>query len=101
VPEPAAPWANAGAVASMVATATIVIVRMGDAPDRRRGGAVFLKSTGSAVKTERTGSDLIRNGVVANVGHEGCVLIKLILRLLHCRKSRIGLLWPLICRASG
>src|SRR5712671_3981697 len=41
VPEPAAPWASAGAVASMVATATIVILRIGDAPERRRGGAVF------------------------------------------------------------
>src|ERR1700736_3405489 len=53
--------------------------------------ALTWKSTSSAVETERTGSKLIRNFVFANVAHEGCVLIKLLLRLLQCRKIWIGL----------
>jgi hypothetical protein len=69
------------------------------------GGAAaaltFLKSTGSAAKAEPTGSDPIRNSRFRNLTPERCVLIKLILRLLHCRKKRDWSFVPLICRASG
>jgi hypothetical protein len=100
-PEPAGPevCANAGAIASMVAMAMIVILRMLDAlgcPVTAR----TLKSISPAVEAERTGSDLIRNRIFANLAHEGCILIKLLLRLLHCHNRRIGLSWPLICRGS-
>ena len=63
--------------------------------------ALSLKSISPAVEAERTGSDLIRNRIFANLAHEGCILIKLLLRLLHCRKPGLDLRWPLICRGSG
>jgi tripartite-type tricarboxylate transporter receptor subunit TctC len=52
--------------------------------------ALTLKSTSSAVEAERTGSDPIRNCIFVNVAHESCVLIKLLLRLLHCRKPGLA-----------
>ena len=58
---------------------------------RREGADV--KSTCPAAETERTESDPIRNLVFANLAHESCVLIKLVLRLLHCR---IGSDWTLV-----
>jgi hypothetical protein len=63
--------------------------------------ALKLKSTGLTVEAERTGRDLIRNCFFASLAHDSCVLIKLLLRLLQCRKRRIELLWSLICRGSG
>jgi hypothetical protein len=47
-------WPNAGAAASIVAMATMVIVRMCDALGMRPDGA-GVKSTGSAAEAERTG----------------------------------------------
>jgi hypothetical protein len=87
-PEPVAPefCASAGAVASIAAMATIVIFRMSGALGSA-AMALTLKSTSSAIEAEGTGSDLIRNCIFANVAHESCVLIKLLLRLLHCHNQ--------------
>jgi hypothetical protein len=75
VPDPAVPalWPNADAVASIVAMATIVIVRMSDAPGMRRDGADV---------------EIDPQLGFGTLAHESCILIKLLLGLLHCRKTR-------------
>jgi hypothetical protein len=60
VPEPAGPelCANAGAVASIVAMATIVILRMSDALGKRRDGAdVEINKLGRRSRTNGIGPD--------------------------------------------
>jgi hypothetical protein len=50
--------------------------------------APALKSIDSAVQNKRPGWDLDPQIRLAMLAHEGCVLIKLLLRLLHCREKR-------------
>ena len=64
---PAAPvaalWPKAGPAASIVATATIVILRMSDVPGMRRDGADVEIERSSAVRAEPDRVDLIRKCV--------------------------------------
>ena len=90
VPELTAPafWPNAGATASIVAMATMVILRMSEALGMRCDGA-GVKSTSSLAEAERTGWEAVRNRIFANLACEGCILIKLVLRLLRCRNAQM------------
>src|SRR5450756_1005001 len=62
-PEPATfePSANAGTLASIVAMATIVILRMSDAPWGCARDGADVESMVSVAEAERKGSDPIRN----------------------------------------
>jgi hypothetical protein len=67
---------------------------------RREGAEFEIKRLGRRGRTNGIGLDP-QFLVFANVAHESCVLIKLLLRLLQCRKTLTGLSWSLICRASS
>jgi hypothetical protein len=66
----------------------MVILRMCEALGMRRDGA-GVKSTSLAAEAERTGWEAVRNRIFANLACEGCILIKLVLRLLRCRNARM------------
>jgi hypothetical protein len=98
VPEPAGPalCPNADAVASIVAMATIVMVRICNALGMRHDGAdAEIKRLGGSSRMNRVGPGISKFKVLGMSAlisaHESCTLMKLLWQPLHCRNSWVEL----------
>jgi hypothetical protein len=96
VPEPAEPalCPNADAVASIVAMATIDMVRMLSALGMRHDGAdAEINKLGRSSRINRVGPGIINSSFrnVSPNNHESCTLIELLWQLLHCGNSWVEL----------